>query len=204
MASITQFASQLNTSARPNQFRVLITFPGGIDNAIDALNAAVYLTCQGSVPQSTIEDIQIMFRGKQYHEAGERTYSPWTCQIYNSSDFKVRRALEQWSHSILAAESTAGEDRPRLYKKAVEIQHLDRNGHVLRTYILHGAYPQEVGEIQLDFSQGNTIEQFSCTFVYDYFTIKDGKNKDYKLPEEDDENTIGKTLTTESQVYKNV
>ena len=173
MANIYQFADALNASARPNQFQIHINFPAAVSGGLNANRAALYLTCQGSIPQSTIEDIQIMFRGKQYHEAGERTYSPWTCQIYNGTDFKVRSALERWSHTILAAESTAGNDRPRDYKQNVEIKHLDRNGHVLRTYTLIGAYPQEVGEIQLDFSQGNTIEQFSCTFVYDYFTIND-------------------------------
>ena len=195
MASISQFAAYLNASARPNQFKIHINFPPDISYANYANNAAIYLTCQGSIPQSTIEDIQIMFRGKQYHEAGERTYSPWTCQIYNSSDFKIRRALEQWSHSILSAESTAGEDRPRYYKKAVEIQHLDRNGHILRTYILHNAYPQEVGEIQLGFDQGNTIEQFSCTFVYDYFTIEDGSKHSNVDSDEILDNTIGVKLS---------
>lgn len=195
MASISQFAAYLNASARPNQFKIHINFPPDISYANYVNNAALYLTCQGSIPQSTIEDIQIMFRGKQYHEAGERTYSPWTCQIYNSSDFMVRKALEQWSHSIIAAESTAGEDIPTFYKTSVVIKHLDRNGHVLRTYTLKGAYPQEVGEIQLDFSQGNAIEQFSCTFVYDYFTIEDGSKNSVVDSNEILTNTIGKTLT---------
>ena len=175
MATIYQFRDALNASARPNQFQIHINFPDNnlVIGGLAANRAALYLTCQGSIPQSTIEDIQIMFRGKQYHEAGERTYSPWTCQIYNGTDFKVRSALERWSHTILAAESTAGLDTPAKYKGSVEIKHLDRNGHVLRTYKLIGAYPQEVGEISLGFDQGNTIEQFSCTFVYDYFTIND-------------------------------
>lgn len=172
MANIYQFADALNASARPNQFQVHITFPVGIADR-KTVEAATHLTCQGSIPQSTIEDIQIMYRGKQYHEAGERTYSPWQCQIYNSADFKVRSALERWSHTILAAESTAGLDVPTLYKQNITIKHLDRNGKVLRTYTLIGAYPQEVGEISLGFDQGNTIEQFPCTFVYDYFIIND-------------------------------
>ena len=194
MASISQFAKHLNASARPNQFKIHINFPQNLDAAVDANRAALYLTCQGSIPQSTIEDIQIMFRGKQYHEAGERTYSPWQCQIYNSSDFMVRKALEQWSHSILAAESTAGEDVPTLYKKSVVIHHLDRNGHILRIYILHGAYPQEVGEITLGYDQGNTVEQFSCTFVYDYFTIVDGSKDGFVLADDILDNSIGKAL----------
>ena len=106
----------------------------------------------------------------------------------------IRKALEQWSHSILAAESTAGEDVPTLYKKSVEIKHLDRNGHILRTYILHGAYPQEVGEISLGFDQGNTVEQFSCTFVYDYFTIEDGSKDSLVDSDEILDNSIGKAL----------
>ena len=194
MATIYQFRDALNASARPNQFQVHITFPKGVADT-KVVEAATHLTCQGSIPQSTIEDIQIMYRGKQYHEAGERTYSPWQCQIYNSANFKVRSALERWSHTILAAESTAGNDRPRDYKQNVEIKQLDRNGHVLRTYKLIGAYPQEVGEIQLDFSQGNTVEQFSCTFVYDYFTVHDGSNKGFVVADEDFSNSIGKDLS---------
>ena len=194
MASISQFANHLNASARPNQFKVHIVFPSFVDDSVAINTSATFLTCQGSIPQSTIEDIQIMYRGKQYHEAGERTYSPWTCQIYNSSDFMVRKALEQWSHSILAAESTAGEDVPTLYKKSVVIHHLDRNGHILRIYILHGAYPQEVGEISLGFDQGNTVEQFSCTFVYDYFTIEDGSKDSLVDSDEILDNSIGKAL----------
>ena len=195
MATIYQFRDALNASARPNQFQIHINFPQNLDGAVDANRAALYLTCQGSIPQSTIEDIQIMFRGKQYHEAGERTYSPWQCQIYNGTDFKVRKALEQWSHSILAAESTAGEDIPTRYKSSVVIQHLDRNGHILRIYLLHGAYPQEVGEISLGYDQGNTVEQFSCTFVYDYFTVHDGSNKGFVVADEDFSNSIGKDLS---------
>ena len=185
MANIYQFRDALNASARPNQFQIHINFPDAVLGGLDANRAALYLTCQGSIPQSTIEDIQIMFRGKQYHEAGERTYSPWTCQIYNGTDFKVRSALERWSHTILAAESTAGLDTPSMYKGSVEIKHLDRNGHVLRTYKLWGAYPQEVGEISLGFDQGNTIEQFSCTFVYDYFTINEELSEVRKKVEDD-------------------
>lgn len=195
MATISQFASHLGASARPNQFKIHINFPEQLDNATEANRSAIYLTCQGSIPQCTIEDIQIMFRGKQYHEAGERTYSPWNCQIYNSSDFMVRKALEQWSHSILAAESTAGTDIPTLYKKSVEIKHLDRNGHILRTYTLHGAYPQEVGEISLGFDQGNQIEQFPVTFVYDYFTVTDGSTKGNVDSDEVVANALGKVLS---------
>ena len=59
MATISQFAAALNTSARPNQFQVHITFPKGITDR-KTVEAATHLTCQGSIPQSTIEDIQIM------------------------------------------------------------------------------------------------------------------------------------------------
>ena len=107
----------------------------------------------------------------------------------------MRSALERWSHTILAAESTAGLDAPSKYKGSVEIKHLDRNGKVLRTYKLIGAYPQEVGEITLGFDQGNTIEQFSCTFVYDYFTVHDGSNKGFVVADEDFSNSIGKDLS---------
>ena len=101
MTTIYDFAAQLNASARANQFRVHINFPAGlVSNGVVAKTAATFLTSQASLPSYTTEDIPVWYRGRQIHEAGEKQYEQWTCTIYNSSDFAIRTALEEWVSAI--------------------------------------------------------------------------------------------------------
>ena len=95
MANINEFAYALNSSARPNQFKISITFPSIVSGGQDAMRSGTYLVKAGTIPEVTIEDVQVFYRGRQYHEAGEKTFQPWTCSIYNSGDFKIRKALER-------------------------------------------------------------------------------------------------------------
>ena len=170
--SIYEFSSALNASARPNQFKVHINFPAGlVSNGATAKNAASFLIHQASLPGYTTEDIQIYFRGRQFHEAGEKQYQTWSCTVYNSSDFKVRTAFEQWVNAIHDPEVVAGITRPETYKTTVMIEQLDRNDQTLRVYKLVGAYPTDLGGIELGFENGTNIETFQLTFAYDYFIV---------------------------------
>ena len=187
MASIQEFSFALNSSARPNQFRVSITFPTMVSGGQDAMRKGQYLVKSATIPESTIEDVLLSYRGRQYHEAGEKTFQPWTCTMYNSGDFKLRTALENWSNMIQNPDTTAGITIPSAYKSEILIQHLDRNGVVIAGYRLIGAYPQMIGQIQLDFESANQVETFDCTFVYDYF-----------IP--DTETSIGSVVETVSSV----
>lgn len=172
MTTIYDFAAQLNASARANQFRVHINFPAGlVSNGVVAKTAATFLTSQASLPSYTTEDIPVWYRGRQIHEAGEKQYEQWTCTIYNSSDFAIRTALEEWVSAIHDPEVVAGITDPSKYKTNIVIEQLDRNNNTLRVYKLYGAYPVQTGTIELAFEQGQQIEQFQPAFVFDYFKV---------------------------------
>ena len=168
MASIQEFAFALSGVVAPNQFRVNINFPTIVSGASNAMRKATYLTKAAQIPQTTVGDVQLYYRGKQYHEAGETEFQPWSCTIYNTTDFGVRKALEEWSHKMRNPSATIGITIPASYKGEILIQQLDRNGGVLRGYKLIGAFPQDIAAIQLDYDSNNQAEMFDCTFVYDY------------------------------------
>jgi len=45
---------------------------------------ATYLTKAAQIPQTTVGDVQLYYRGKQYHEAGEPRYPEGMHQlVYN-------------------------------------------------------------------------------------------------------------------------
>lgn len=174
MSTIFDFAAQLNSSARPNQFRVHIIFPTSLVTNGNAVKAqASFLTHQAQLPSYNTEDCPVYYRGRLIHEAGEKSYEQWTCTIYNSADFAIRTALEQWVSAIHDPEVVAGITSPELYKSNILIEQLDRNDNTLRVYKLVGAFCVNTGPIELDFSQGTQIEQFQTTWVYDYFIVGD-------------------------------
>ena len=168
--NIYDFSSHLSGAARPNQFRVHINFPSGlVDNGSDAKRAATFLTHQARIPNYRSEDTPVYYRGRVFHEAGEPQFETWTCSIYNSADFIVRNAIEDWANAISDPSVVYGITRPETYKGIVFVEQLDREGNTLRVYKLVGAWPSDTGEIELSYQSNNEVEQFQVTFTYDYF-----------------------------------
>ncbi len=171
MADISAFKAQMvQGGARPNQFRVLITIPSIIPNASIAGQKIEFLAKSSVLPESTVSDLGIMYRGRPVHIAGEREFSPWRVDIYNDNDFIVRNAMEAWVDTIANAESTNGAVNPNMYQIDMQVQQLDRNDNVVKEYTFRDAWPLTVGEISLDWDANNQIEIFPVTFQYNYWT----------------------------------
>lgn len=171
MANINEFKSQmLGGGARNNQFRVQLSFPSFVTLGPTAGIKSIFLCKAATLPASTIENIQAMYRGRPVNFAGERSFQPWTVSVYNDTDFAIRNALEQWSGGIQDYNSTAGKVTPLSYQADLAILQLDRNGTVIKEYHFADAYPTVIGQIQLDFEGGREIETFEVEFTYNYFT----------------------------------
>lgn len=162
MATIDQFkANMLGGGARPNQFRVILSFPG-------APASSEFLCKAAQLPASTIDDITTFYRGRPVHFAGERSFAPWSITVYNNVSFDVRNSLEAWHDSILNYDATNG-DLTLNYQVDLTVEQLDRNDGTLKSYKFFNAYPTAVGPIQLDWDANNQIETFDVEFVFNYF-----------------------------------
>lgn len=172
MATISQFKAQMQGGgARPNQFRVQLTFPAWVGSlAWQAIGAGEFLCRAASLPGSFVEDITTMYRGRPVHFAGERTFQPWLVSVYNDNDFLIRRVLERWSNGIANYSATIGRLATEEYQTDMLVQQLDRNDKVVKQYTFYDAYPAIVGPVQLAFDQNNQIEEFEVEFIYNYFT----------------------------------
>jgi hypothetical protein len=171
MAQISEFkAMMVGGGARPNQFRVELGFPSFVSTGAVVGLKAMFLCKAAQLPASTIEDIAVQYRGRPVHFAGERTFAPWTITVYNDTDFAVRNALEVWSNGVQNLTSTNGITNPRDYQSDMNVNQLDRNGAVIKSYKFIDAYPVEISAIQLDYETGNQIETFDVTFQYNYWT----------------------------------
>jgi hypothetical protein len=160
----------LGGGARPNQFRVELTFPSFVTLGVVAGQRAQFLCKATSLPQSTVENIGVLYRGRQVNFAGERTFQPWSVSIYNDVSFNIRNAFEQWQSGIQNYSTTEGKTNPRDYQVDLQVHQLDRNGATIKSYRFVDAYPTNIGAIALDYEQQNQIEQFDIEFQYNFFT----------------------------------
>ena len=161
MANISDFKAQLiGGGARPNQFRVDLTFPSFVSiGAAVGLNAQ-FLCKSAQLPASTVENMQILYRGRQVNFAGERSFAPWSVAIYNDTTFSIRNAMEKWSDGVMNNAQTNGRTNPRDYQVDLMVHQLDRNGATVKTYKFHDAYPTTIGAITVDYDSNNQIEIF--------------------------------------------
>lgn len=175
MANIADFKSQMiGGGARPNQFRVELTFPSFVTLGVVAGTRAQFLCKAAQLPGSTIENIPVLYRGRPVNFAGERTFQPWTVSIYNDTSFGIRNSLEQWQSGIQNYNATTGRTNPTDYQVDLRVHQLDRNGSTIKTYTFHDAYPTSISAVGLDFEQQNAIEQFDVEFTYNFFTSNTG------------------------------
>lgn len=179
MANISDFKSQLiGGGARPNQFRVELTFPSYVSaGPVVGLNAQ-FMCKAAQLPASTVENIPLQYRGRAVNVAGERTFAPWTVTIYNDTTFAIRNAMEQWSSGVQNLSSTNGRTNPSDYQVDLQVTQLDRNGAAIKVYKFVDAYPIEIGAIALDYDAANQVETFDVTFQYNYWLSNTGGETD--------------------------
>ena len=169
MANINDFKSRLRGGgARANQFKVTLPFPGY--SAVGGETSDLAFLCSAtSLPGSNVAVTPVNFRGRILNLTGDRTFNPWAITVLNDTDFKIYRAFERWMNGMNNMTDNEGLTNPSNYQRDIQVDHLDRNGATLKTYILRGAFPTTLDDISLSASDNDSIETFGCSFTYQYF-----------------------------------
>ena len=170
MAQIDDFkANLLGGGARANQFRVTITPPAGIAIGLDVRRAS-FLARASNLPAQTLAEIAIPFRGRQIYIAGDRSFDDaWTVTFMNDTDFMIRNAMELWMNGINDLAEGTGVQALADYQTDLQVEQLDRDDTILKTYILRNCFPLVVGEIALSSAEATEIETFEVTWKYQHF-----------------------------------
>ena len=175
--SITKFKAGLqHGGARPSLFKVIFDYPSGIP---DPPTKASFLVKPTTIPASTIGSYDVYYHGKAIHVAGDRTFDTWDTTIFNDEDFGIRNTLENWmssisNHSLNTRDKkvfNTSEGAEAKYKKDLKVTQFSKSGKKLRTYSFIGAWPSALSTINLDWATASEIEEFTCTWVYDSWTI---------------------------------
>lgn len=165
--SINDFISNFRGGARPNRFRVQITWPGLV-GAPDVRDEIV-VSAAGH-PASVVGIVPAAYQGRQIPIPGDRTFEDWTITVVNDKSFSHRNAFERWSNLINSHEGNIqGADSFRNLVGTLDVVQLDRDDSVLKTYKLFNAWPNNIAQIDLGYDQNDVLEQYTVTFSYSHW-----------------------------------
>lgn len=171
--NVYEFRSQLQgDGARPNLFEVQLTFPTFI-NPGSAARKLTFMAKTASLPGSTIGHVPVFYFGREVKLAGNRTFPEWTLSILNDEDFAIRNAFEKWMNGINRHVSNVRDiwaGNSLGYATQALVKQYGKTGDVLKQYTFEGMFPVDVSQIDLDWGSNDTIEEYSVTLAYQFFT----------------------------------
>jgi hypothetical protein len=165
---ISKFKGLLGAGgARPNQFRVILNWPGYVTSVPD--REFSLLVTGAALPASTVNPTLVQYRGREVKLAGERIFDPWTITVLNDTGMSLRKPFEEWMNGMNDLELNTGVLTPTDYQADIIVEHLDRNDDPLMTYTLYNSFPINMSEIGLQYGQNDVIEEFTVTFNYSHY-----------------------------------
>jgi hypothetical protein len=156
---------------RPSLFNVFLNVPAGIGIDNVSVDKFRFVCRTAELPDSSISSIDIPYFGRKIKVAGERQFTDWSVTVMNDEDFAVRSLFEAWSNALNRLVSNVRD--PSLsaeqYKQDLEVIQYSKDGSEIRSYMIIGAFPTQIGAIALDWDSANQVETFTVNFSYDYW-----------------------------------
>lgn len=190
MPNIIDFKTKLNGGVRPNLYQVDIQFPEQADpgaGITNLMSQGRFLCRSTSLPTHSQGLIEVPFRGRFLKIPGDRTFEAWTATFYNTADFNLRAAFENWVNITNQTNENVGVTGgfDEIFKD-ITVRQLSKDSggkparadsdgasrddvnNVLRVYRLVDAWPTSVGAINVAFDSNDALEEFDVEFQYQY------------------------------------
>jgi T4-like virus tail tube protein gp19 len=178
--NIDQFRTNLAfDGARPNLFEVVLPV---IPGAAATQNVSL-LVKAAQLPGSTVGTVPLYYFGRELKFAGNRTFTDWTVQVINDEDFLIRKQMETWMNYINSNQGNVRNSSylsPTSYTVDAYVNQFSKSasagpnqassGGIIKSYTFVGLFPVDIAPIDLDWGSNDTIEEYSITFAYQYWT----------------------------------
>ena len=126
------------------------------------------------LPERTIGDIGVKYRGLEFHVPGSVTYgsaNAFTLDFYCDSDIRLREILLAESRRVFNDQTTTGDYRIAGPGASITLQQINKALLPVMEYKLIGCSIRQVGSVQYSMADGSgQIANFSVTMAYHYFT----------------------------------
>lgn len=165
---IQDLKSKTGTFARGYLFNIY--FDSAPVDITGGENIASYLVRSSSLPESSIDPIEVPWQGQTYKIGSTHTFSDWSCTFNIDRTAEINKKLLEWQRRVHDP-ATNIQGIPRDYFGTIKLELLDVVGSIMLTYTLHLVWPSSVGAV--DLAQDNKdIAQFDCTFNYNWHTTQ--------------------------------
>jgi hypothetical protein len=179
--NIKNFANAMQGSGvKPSLFEVQGSI-GGTESPLTP-----FLVKAAQLPGTALGIIEIPYRGRRIKVPGDRVFADWTITIINDNKFALRNLFELWVDGIQSMVRNVATNEFTNFAQPVfcdwTVNQLDRTGNPLKAYTMVGCFPTDISSIELSYDQSDTIEEFSVTMAYSYFTSNVGTPDGTPLP----------------------
>ena len=186
MPTIDSFRQNFK-GTRPNRFMIVPQWPDGLDPVPDYKFVYCYIN-SADLPGASIGKIQVPWMGRLVNFSGERSYSDWVINIYESNiqEQDLRASFERWIelmdnrsvHHINYNLATQW----KLYWSDVEpnttFSETNENEAQLtsqfnKNITLMNCFPIDISVGTLQYNLTDSFAEFSITLAYDYWVPND-------------------------------
>ena len=166
-------ANMVGDGARPNLFAVTLVFPAIVTGGTEAGQKTTFMAKSSMLPGSTVNSITLPYFGRELKFSGNRTFAQWNITVINDEDFIIRNAMESWMgvlNSHAGNIRNPGAINSTSYSVDALVNQYGKAGNIIKSYKFVGLFPTDIAPIDLDWSSNDTIEDYSITFDYQYWT----------------------------------
>lgn len=165
--SLEKIKTNLKSGARPNKY--MVTIPSDLVGiGTDILD----ILCKGaSLPDATINAIQIYNQGRILPIAGDKSYTQtWDVTFYNTHDLAIRNGFEQWMKKIDDVQAHYRElENNNEYMKDLNVEQLDGKNQSTAKYKIYNAWPSVISSVDLADDAQDTVSEFTVTFSFSHW-----------------------------------
>ena len=171
--SLSKFKSALTYGgARPSLFEFTVT---AAPSTVSASLSDVDLYCNVSaLPGITLTPIERQYFGRTVKIPGDLVFADLTTTIINTEEYNVRNEIEKWMEHINSTSDNYGQATigsvTNFGTGTAKLVHFQKDGKKSMTYEFVDIWPTTLSEIALSYDTASDIEQFDCTWTYNYFT----------------------------------
>ncbi len=170
--NVQQFRASLQfDGARASLFEVIMNLPPAA--GFTAIDQEVRFKARAtSLPGDNINSVSVPYFGREIKVAGTRTFPDWSFTVINDENFLIRNNLELWMSGLNSHVNNLRNPilaTSNLYQADAYVTQFAKTGEPIKTYRIVGAFPTDVSAIDLDWSAGDQIEEFSVTLSYQWW-----------------------------------
>lgn len=122
-----------------------------------------------SLPEVTIEETSSYWLGQQIKMASVRRTSDWNVTFLVNDDASILEKFWNWHKKMHdPVKNEYGFHQHYMIDQSIQLLGID--GFPICTYMLFGAWPKSIGQVDLDYSN-NEFATVDISFTYQYLTV---------------------------------